>query len=130
MKVRLLHLIYLNLKFADSLLEFCILRIAFSIQLQLEDIENLFSTFKGKHREDESSDAELALRLYKGELDVNASIISDRQTHSLSHATTLSFSDRNLVMFSPEGIGRKLQSLERWIRASSSVSKEAVHNLP
>jgi hypothetical protein len=60
---------------------------ALIIQLQLEDIENLFSTFKGKHREDEPSDAELALRQYKQELDVNASIISDRRmTQSIARA--------------------------------------------
>ncbi len=57
------------------------------IQLQLEDTYLLSSSTKGKSREDELSDAEIALQLYQQELEVGASIISDRRmTQSIAYA--------------------------------------------
>jgi hypothetical protein len=60
---------------------------ALLIQLQLEDTEKISSSIKGKGPEGELSDAELALRLYKQELELNASILSDRRmTRSIALA--------------------------------------------
>jgi hypothetical protein len=57
------------------------------IELQLEDTQEISSSFKGKAREGELSDAELAFKLYKQELDHNASILSDRRmTRSIARA--------------------------------------------
>ncbi len=51
---------------------------ALIIKLQLEDAENIISSFKGKALEGELSDNELALQLYQEELECNAFIISDQ----------------------------------------------------
>ncbi len=63
---------------------------ALLIQLQIEDAEQALSSFKGKAREGELSDAELALQLYKQDLECNASIISDqRMTRSIAFAVQM-----------------------------------------
>lgn len=60
---------------------------ALLIKLQLEDTEKILSSFKGKAPEGELSDNELALQLYKEELEGNACILSDRRmTRSIALA--------------------------------------------
>jgi hypothetical protein len=57
------------------------------IDPQLKDTEALFSSSKGKQRQNEVSDAELALQLYKQELENSARLILDRRmTQSIAHA--------------------------------------------
>jgi hypothetical protein len=57
------------------------------IQLQLEDIEQILSCSKGKNRQGELTDTELALHLYKQDLECGASILSDRRmTKSIGRA--------------------------------------------
>lgn len=57
------------------------------IQLQLEDVDYIFSNAKGKSPEGSLSDTNLALRLYKQDLETGASVISDRRmTQSIARA--------------------------------------------
>lgn len=62
---------------------------ALILQLQLEDSQELFTTCegKGKGREGDISDTQLALNLYREDLERNVSIINDRKmTRSLARA--------------------------------------------
>jgi len=54
---------------------------ALIIQLQIQDSQQLFETYgaKGKGREGEQSDSQLAVYLYREDLQRNASILADRQ---------------------------------------------------
>ncbi|KAL3426422.1 E3 ubiquitin-protein ligase ARI5 [Phlyctema vagabunda] len=57
------------------------------IRLQIEDSEELDRTAKGKGREDQLTDAQLALAFYREELERTASVVSDRQmTRSIARA--------------------------------------------
>jgi hypothetical protein len=57
------------------------------IQLQIEDAERLSRFSKGKSREGQVSDAEIALQMYKQDLNTISSIISDRRmTQSIADA--------------------------------------------
>jgi hypothetical protein len=63
---------------------------ALAIQLLLEDSDEIRSSSKGKGREGELLDAELALSLMKAELELNEMIISDRRmTRSIARAVQL-----------------------------------------
>ena len=63
------------------------------LQLQISDGLELYETFegKGKHREGELSDAQLALQIYTEDLKRHATIASDRQmTKSIAqHASPM-----------------------------------------
>ena len=54
---------------------------ALTIQFQIQDSAELFEGFsgKGKSRDGQSSDSQIAARLYKEDLERNASIVADRQ---------------------------------------------------
>ncbi|TVY92417.1 hypothetical protein LAWI1_G001713 [Lachnellula willkommii] len=59
------------------------------LQLQISDGLELYETFegKGKHRQGELTDAQLALQIYTEDLKRNATIVSDRQmTRSIARA--------------------------------------------
>ena len=60
---------------------------ALIIQLQLEDLERMHAASKGKSREGELSDYELALDLQKQNLDTASTLLSDRRmTRSIARA--------------------------------------------
>jgi hypothetical protein len=64
--------------------------VALILQLQLEDVEAICNTHKGKGRGNEISDAELALRLYQRDLEQNATILSDKRiAESINDAAQL-----------------------------------------
>jgi hypothetical protein len=52
---------------------------ALIVQLQLEDIEGMNFSSKGKGREGDLSDAEYALRLYRREFEAHSLLVSDRR---------------------------------------------------
>lgn len=57
------------------------------LQLQMEDMELLNQSSKGKGREDEVSDAQVAMELYRQDLEGNSAVISDRiMSKSIAHA--------------------------------------------
>ncbi|KAL8643787.1 MAG: hypothetical protein Q9226_008120, partial [Calogaya cf. arnoldii] len=51
---------------------------ALILQLQREDVEELQRLSKGKHREDEVSDADLAIELFQQDLQETSAVLSDR----------------------------------------------------
>ena len=60
---------------------------ALLLELHISDIEELLSTSKGKGREGECTDADLALSIYQGELKERDAVITDsRMARSLTHA--------------------------------------------
>lgn len=57
------------------------------LQIQMEDMETLSKTAKGKGRENEKTDADLAMELYKKDLEDNCAFLSDRlMSRSIAHA--------------------------------------------
>jgi hypothetical protein len=48
------------------------------LQIQLEDLETLTTGSKGKHCEGEVTDSDMAMDLYKSELEACARVASDR----------------------------------------------------
>ncbi|KAJ4417981.1 hypothetical protein N0V82_005833 [Gnomoniopsis sp. IMI 355080] len=64
------------------------LRVA--LEMQLEDLDSLFSSFKGKQRQGEIRDFELALDSYKLELESQLMLLGDRNMcHSMASAIRL-----------------------------------------
>ncbi|KAL8846113.1 MAG: hypothetical protein Q9221_008781 [Calogaya cf. arnoldii] len=60
---------------------------ALILQLQREDVEELQQSSKGKHREDEVSDADLAIELFQQDLQETSAVLSDRlMSRSLARA--------------------------------------------
>src|SRR5437667_10371187 len=49
------------------------------LDLQLQDVEDLFNARKGKNKESEPSDADVALTIYSEELRMIKAILSDRR---------------------------------------------------
>lgn len=60
---------------------------ALALQLQIQDVAELSSTSKGKSREGEHSDAELAISIYESELEERNTVLADhRLARSLTRA--------------------------------------------